>query len=62
MDITSGKESTQIDYELLRETFRKHVWDVKIISGEEIAKQHSCWFVISFLTFRSPLRRNSSLA
>ena len=37
---TSSDGKTQIDYVLFRKTFRKHVKDVKIIPGEEIAKQH----------------------
>ena len=34
---TSGEEKNQIDYVLLRKTFRKHVRDVEVIPGEEIA-------------------------
>ena len=37
---TLGEKSTQIDYVLIRKTFYKQVRDVKVISGEEIAKQH----------------------
>ncbi len=37
---TSGGASTQIDYVLLKRSFRKWVRDVKVIPGEEIAPQH----------------------
>ena len=62
MTFSSGEVSTQIDYVLLRKFFRKHVRDVKVISGKEIAKQH-CLLVCDFCAdIPPPLRRNSSLA
>ena len=56
---TSGEKSAQTDYVLLRKTFCKHVIDAKVISGEEIAKQHhllvcdfraeaGCWYPSSW--------------
>ena len=36
----SGGASTQIDYILLRKSFRKQVVDVKVIPGEDCAPQH----------------------
>ena len=38
---TSDEWRTQIDYVLFCKTFRKHVSDVKVIPGKEIAKQHN---------------------
>ena len=59
---TLGTGRTQIDYKLFRKTFHKHVRDVKVIPGEEIAKEHHVLDVISVLTSLPHLRRNSSLA
>ena len=41
-------------------TFHKYVRDVKVIPGEEVAKQHH--IVTPLLTSPPPLRRNVSLA
>ena len=37
---TSGEGRTQIDFVLFRKTFHKHVRDVKVLPGEQVAKQH----------------------
>ncbi|CAH1263777.1 Hypp2763 [Branchiostoma lanceolatum] len=52
---TSGNHRTQIDYILFRRSFRKAVTNVKVIPGEECARQHQllvCDFVV-----RSPAVR-----
>ena len=59
---TSGKGRTQIDYVLLCKTFHKHARDVKIIPGEEIAKQHHLLVCDFRVNIPPPLIRNSSLA
>ena len=50
---TLGKGRTQIDYILFHKTFHKHVMDVKVIPGEEIAKQHHL-LVCDFRTDTTP--------
>ena len=47
MTYTSGKGRAQIDFVLFHKTFCKHVRDVNVIPGEDIAKQHHllvCYF------------------
>ena len=38
--ILYGERKTQITYVLFRETFYKHVSDIKVIPGDGITKQH----------------------
>ena len=51
---TSGEGRTQIDFVLFRKTFHKHVGNLKVIPGEEIAKQYYL-LVCEFRADISPL-------
>ena len=55
---TSGEGRTQIDFVLFRKTYPKHVRDVKVIPGEEIAKQ--CHLLVC--DFRADIHQETPLA